>query len=94
LIKCGYRMSGKLLEITQGPGAGKTGRASQKADLKANEVTEVTVVADLAAQQVTLSARGQTVEAPVAARLDSILWVGYWVSSVISDFSAVEIAKE
>jgi len=94
LIKCGCRLSGKSLEITQGPGPAKTGRASQKADLKANEVTDVTVVADLTAQTVTLSARGQTVEAPFVARLDSILWIGYCVSSVISDFSAIEIDGE
>jgi len=91
LIKCGYRISGRALEITQGSGSGKTGRASQKADLKANEVTDVRVVADLAAQKVTLSARGQTLEAPLARRVDAIHWIGYCVSSVTSDFSVIEI---
>jgi hypothetical protein len=94
LVKCGYRLSGKSLEIMQGPMGAKGGRVSQKADLKANEVTEVTVVVDLAAQKVTLSARGQSVESPLSPQLDSILWVGYSVSSVTSDFSAVEITDE
>ncbi|NUQ64125.1 MAG: hypothetical protein HUU20_16765 [Pirellulales bacterium] len=94
LVKCGYRLSGKALEIAQGPMAAKGNRASRKADLKANEVTDVTVVVDLAARKVSLSACGQSAEAPLASRLDAILWIGYGVSTVTSDFSAIEIADE
>jgi hypothetical protein len=94
LIKCGYRISGQAIEIAQGPMAGKGKRASKKAGLKANHVTELTIVADLAAQKVTLTAGGQTVEMPLAGRLDSIQWTGYCVSTVTSDFSEIEMSGE
>jgi len=93
-IRCGLRLSGKALEITQGPTTSKTGRASKKADLKADKVTELTVVVDLDAQKVTLSAVGETIEAAITSRLASISWIGYCVQSVTSDFSPVEVAGE
>jgi hypothetical protein len=91
LVMCGYRISGKSLSITQG---GKARGAAQKAGLKANVVTQLDVVVDLASQKVTLSAVGETIEAPLDPRVDSIAWVGCAVQSVDADFSAVEINGE
>jgi hypothetical protein len=90
LVTCGYRISGRALSITQGSARG----AAQKADLKANTVTELTVVVDLGAQKVTLTGGGQTVEAALSPRVDSIVWFGYSVQSVTCDFSAIEIDGE
>ncbi len=91
LVHCGYRISGKALSITQGATSAKGNSVSKKADLKANEITELTVTVDLAAQQVTLTGRGETVTYPLARRLDRIEWIGCAVQSVISEFSAIDI---
>ena len=91
LVHCGYRISGKSLSITQGATSAKGNSVSKKADLKANEITELTVTVDLAAQQVTLTGRGETVTCPLARRLDRIEWIGCAVQSVISEFSAIDI---
>jgi len=91
LVMCGYRISGKSLSITQG---GKPRGPSKKADLQANVETQLDVAVDLAGQKVTLSAAGETVEAQLDPRIDSITWVGCAVQSVDADFSAVEISGE
>jgi hypothetical protein len=61
-------------------------------DIKANEVAEMDVVVDLDSQHVAVSMHGQTVEAPLARRLDAITWLGYLISSVDADVSQIEIA--
>jgi len=93
LVKCGFRISGKSLYVIQGPlSKGKT--ALQRADVKANVVTEMEVVVDLDRQKVTLAMLGQTVEAPIAPRLEAVAWVGYCVSTVACEFGPIEIAGD
>lgn len=94
LIKCGYRISGKALMITQGAMGAKPKNVSHKAELRANAITDLTVTVDLDAQKVTLAGGGQSVVAPLASRLDAIHWVGCCVQSVTTDFSAIEIGAE
>jgi hypothetical protein len=37
---------------------------------------------------------GQTVEAPLASRLDAITWIGYAINSVNADFSQIEFTNQ
>ena len=94
LIQCGYRISSKALSITQGSLAAKGHGASQKADLKANEITDLTVTVDLAKQKVQLTGHGQTVDYVLTRKLDNIGWIGCAVQSVTADFSTIEITGE
>jgi len=94
LVKCGFRISGKVLCITQASLAAKTRSTSERADLKANDVTDLDVVVDLVGQKVTLSARGRSVEAPLERRLDGITWVGCCVQSVTADFGPIEVSGQ
>lgn len=94
LIKCGYRISGKALTITQGGAGEKPRSVSQKAELAANAVTDLTIRVDLATQKVAMAGNGQTVEAPLASRMEAIKWVGCCVQSVITDFGPIEISGE
>jgi hypothetical protein len=93
LVKCGFRISGKCLTIVQGPlAAGRA--ASKKADLKSNEVMEMQVAVDLAAQKVKLTLKGETLEAPLSPKLDVVTWVGFCLTSVTTDFGPLEISGE
>ncbi|NLF73486.1 MAG: PQQ-binding-like beta-propeller repeat protein [Candidatus Anammoximicrobium sp.] len=91
LVMCGYRISGKSLAITQ---AGKPRGTPRKADLQAKVETQLDVVVDLAAQKVTFSAAGETIEAQLDPPIQSIAWVGCAVQSVDADFSPLEISRE
>jgi outer membrane protein assembly factor BamB len=93
LVKCGFRISGKCLSIVQGPLAGGKG-ASKKAGLKSNETMDMEVEVDLAAQKFKLTIKGETLEAPLACKLDAITWAGLALTSVTTDFSPLEIAGE
>ncbi|MBI5686233.1 MAG: PQQ-binding-like beta-propeller repeat protein [Verrucomicrobia bacterium] len=93
LIKCGFRISGKCLSIVQGPLSGARA-ASKKAGLKSNEVMEMEVGVDLATQKFKLTIQGETLEAPLAQKLDAITWAGVCLTSVTTDFGALEIAGE
>jgi len=93
LVKCGYRISSKRLYIVQGP-LMKGQSKSTPVDVKANEVAEMDVVVDLDSQKVMVTMHGQTVEAPLARRLDAVTWLGYLISSVDADFSQIEITGQ
>jgi hypothetical protein len=93
LVKCGFRISGKCLSIVQGPLAGGKG-ASKKAGLQSNEVMDMEVEVDLAAQKLVLTIKGETLEAPLARKLDAITWAGLCLTSVTTDFSPLEISGE
>jgi hypothetical protein len=67
---------------------------STPVDIKANEVAEMDITVDLDSQQVTVTMHGQTVEAPLARRLDAITWLGYLISSVDADFTQIEITSQ
>ncbi len=92
LIKCGYRISSKRLYIVQGP-LMKGQSKSTPVDIRANEVAEMDITVDLDSQKVAVTMHGQTVEAPLARRLDAITWLGYVISSVNADFSQIEITN-
>jgi hypothetical protein len=90
LVKCGFRISGKRLFIVQGPLLNGQSK-SAPVDVKANEVAELHVVVDFGSQTATVTMHGQTLEAPLARRLEAVTWVGCCVTSVTSDFSPVDI---
>ncbi|MFW6164402.1 MAG: PQQ-binding-like beta-propeller repeat protein, partial [Planctomycetota bacterium] len=78
LVKCGVRFHAKSALIIQGPleGGKQKGRALE---VGTSEVVPVTVVVDLDAQKVTLTAKKTTVQAPLARPLRAITHVGYAV---------------
>jgi hypothetical protein len=90
LVKAGFRISGQRLFAVQGPlldGQSK----SAPVDVKADEIAEFRVAVDLDAQKFTVTMHGQTVEAPLARRLEAITWVGCCITSVTSDFSPIDV---
>ena len=52
---------------------------------------EIQVDVDLAAQRITLTIKGETLEAPLTRRLDAIAWAGVCLTGVTTDFSPMEI---
>jgi outer membrane protein assembly factor BamB len=93
LVKCGFRVSGKCLSVVQGPLAKGKG-ASKKAGIKSNELMEMVVEVDLAAQKFELTLKGETLELPLDPKLDAITWAGLALTSVTTDFSPLEISGE
>ena len=93
LVKCGLRISGTRIFIVQGPlleGESK----SLPADVKSDEVTEIHVVVDLAEQTVAMTCEGETLSVPLRHRINAVSWVGCCLTSVTTDFSAVEVSGE
>ena len=62
--------------------------------MKANEVTEIHVAVDLEQQKAIVTMQGETIEAPLNRRLESVNWYGYCVAGVTSDFSKIEATGE
>jgi outer membrane protein assembly factor BamB len=93
LIKCGFRVSGKVLMVVQGPLAGSRGK-SKKVDVKADEVAELRATVDLESQTITASMLGETLEVPLERPIDSVTWAGYGIASVTTDFGPMEIAGD
>jgi len=93
LVKCGFRIAGKSLHVVEGPLL--KGRAKGKRlDVKADEVAELLVTVDLGSQKVSVTMHGETVEAPLARRLDGLTWFGCCLTSVTTDFSPIEITGQ
>jgi len=90
LVKCGFRISGKRLFIVQGPLL-KGSSKSAPVDVKADEVAEIQVVVDLEGQKVAVTMHDETLEAPLATRLEAVTWFGYSITSVTSDFSSIDV---
>ena len=91
LIKCGMRRGQAL--IIQGAYA-KGNFASEKVEAQLDETADVVVVVDLAAQKVSLTIHGRTVETKLDHRLSAIKFIGYCANSVASEFSAVETSGQ
>jgi outer membrane protein assembly factor BamB len=93
LIKCGVRLRNARALLIQGPlASGKTD--SVPLDVSAGKVLEIAVTVDLAKQQVTYVAGGETVRAALARPLKSITHVGYVMDNALVDFANIEIRTE
>jgi outer membrane protein assembly factor BamB len=92
LVKCGFRISGQRLYIVQGELTGGKS-VGTPITIKAKEVTDMKVTVDLQQQTVSVTMLGETLEAPLERKLETIRWVGYVISSVPADFSPVEITR-
>ena len=63
-------------------------------DAAVNEMCDVQVTVDLAAQSIAVNLHGRTVEAKLTRRLDTIRYVGYCVNSVSAEFSPLKISTD
>ena len=92
LVKCGARLKQSKILLIQGPVNG--GRVKNAPIEVANgKPVDIVVTVDLAAQQVTYTANGVTLEAQLEAPLKSITHVGYAMDSALVDFTPVEIER-
>ena len=93
LVKCGVRIHAKRALIVQGllKGGKQTG-SPVKVDR--SDLIDVRVIVDIGAQKVTLTAKGVTVEAPLARKLEAITHAGYCVDGACTDFAPLEITGE
>ncbi len=90
LIKCGVRISGKVLMIVPGPLAASRG-VSKKVGVNSDEVAELQATVDLESRKVTASIHGESIEMPLERPIESITWVGVCLTSVTTDFGPVEV---
>ena len=93
LVKCGFRISGKRLFIVQGALVDAKS-VSTPVDVKANEVAELRVVVDVEARKVTVTMHDASIEVTLDRPLETINWVGCCITSVTTDFAAIEISGE
>ncbi len=86
LVQCGVRLRAKQALIEQPQSK------SQGAPVKIpNKAMQMVVKVDLAAQKVTYSVNGVTLEAKLKRPLKSITYVGYSVNSAVIEFAPVEV---
>jgi hypothetical protein len=93
LIKCGFRVSGKRLFITQGPLENGQSK-SAPADVKSDETAEIIVLVDLKEQTVSMTMKGETLSAKLDRPMESVTWVGCCLTSVTTDFSTIDISGQ
>lgn len=94
LVKCGFRLRGKTAMIIQGPLFGGKTSATKQVEIATGQTVDVTLTVDLAKQTVTMSTLGQTLQAPLQRRLQSVTFVGYCVDNAVVDFTPLDVQGE